>query len=207
MQTSFFQDCEQPEQFQDHDLGNASIREYPQAFSYGQANTLLSALQTTIPWQQRAIRIAGKLINTPRLQCWMGDKDSRYGYSGIRLQPVPWQPDVLAIRHRVQQLAGTEFNSVLLNYYRNGQDSVAWHADNEAELGADPVIASVSFGAERLFQLKARRKSDDRNYRILLRHGSVLVMGKGLQINWLHQLPKVQGLEIPRINLTFRQIL
>lgn len=207
MQTSFFQDNEDLDQFQDHNLGNASFREYPQAMGHEQASALLCTLQATIPWQQTTIRMAGKMIEVPRLQCWMGDRQSRYGYSGMRLLPVAWQADVLTIRHRVQELAGTDFNSVLLNYYRNGQDSVAWHADDEPELGPDPVIASLSLGAERFFQLKSKYKGASEKYRILLRHGSVLVMGKGMQINWLHQLPKVQGLDLPRINLTFRQIL
>lgn len=207
MQTSLFHDSEDSAHCLDHDLGNASIREYPRAFSDNEANALLCTLQSTIPWQQAAIRIAGKMVEVPRLQCWMGDRQSRYGYSGMRLVPVEWQADVLGIRQRVQELAGTEFNSVLLNYYRSGKDSVSWHADNEPELGPDPMIASVSLGAERYFQLKSRHQCGRDRYQILLRHGSVLLLGKGLQINWLHQLPKVQGLDLPRINLTFRQIL
>lgn len=207
MQTSLFEaSCDQ-EQFQVHDLQGAIIREFPQAFACADADALLAGLMLDIPWQQGALRIAGRLIDVPRLQCWMGDKDSHYGYSGMRLRPAPWHPAVLNIRHRVQTLSGLEFNSVLLNYYRNGRDSVAWHADNEIELGHDPVIASVSFGAERYFQLKPRHRGAGGNYRLLLRHGSLLVMGKGLQNNWLHQLPKVPGLELPRINLTFRQII
>lgn len=207
MQTSFFQDSTTLNHRQDHDLGNTTIHEYPAAFSDAEASALLSSLLDTIPWQQSALRIAGKLINVPRLQCWMGDEESHYGYSGMRLQLVAWQADVLVIRERVQALTGFEFNSVLLNYYRNGQDSVAWHADSEPELGADPVIASVSLGAERQFQLKSKCAGKATNYRMLLRHGSLIVLGKGLQANWLHQLPKTKGLNLPRINLTFRQIL
>lgn len=207
MQTTFFQDPANPDHRQDHDLGNAVIHEYPQAFSGAEANTLLSGLIHAIPWQQSALRIAGKLRNVPRLQCWMGDEESHYGYSGMRLQLVAWQADVLDIRQRVQALTGFEFNSVLLNYYRTGQDSVAWHADSEPELGADPVIASVSLGAERQFQLKSKGTDKATNYRMLLRNGSLIVLGKGLQTNWLHQLPKTKGLTLPRINLTFRQII
>lgn len=206
MQTTFFQDLANPEHRQDHDLGNTVIHEYPAAFNGAEANALLSSLLETIPWQQSALRIAGKLINVPRLQCWMGDAESNYGYSGMRLQLVPWQAEVLAIRQRVEALTELEFNSVLLNYYRTGQDSVAWHADSEPELGADPVIASVSLGAERQFQLKSKSSGKATNYRMLLRHGSLIVLGKGLQANWLHQLPKTKGLDHPRINLTFRQI-
>ena len=168
---------------------------------------MLGRLLAEIPWQQDSIRIAGRLIAVPRLQCWMGDASSRYGYSGIRLQPVGWQETVLFIRHRVQDLVAMEFNSVLLNYYRNGQDSVAWHADDEKELGPDPLIASVSLGAERPFQLKSKMPGSYSNYRLLLQSGSILLMGKGMQINWLHQLPKVKNMSQPRINLTFRNIM
>ncbi len=207
MQTSLFLQPGNIDQCQLHVLGDAEIHEFPQAFPESEASTLLTGLLRDIPWRQEALRIAGKRINVPRLQCWMGDRSSLYGYSGMHLLPIPWHTIVLTIRQRVQALAGIEFNSVLLNYYRGGKDSVAWHADNEPELGTDPIIASVSFGAERYFQLKPKQRGTANNYRLLLRHGSVLVMGKGLQSKWLHQLPKVEGLDQPRINLTFRQIL
>ena len=137
----------------------------------------------------------------------MGDHGSRYGYSGMRLQPAPWDSLVLAIRERVESLASITFNSVLLNFYRNGRDSVAWHADDEPELGPNPVIASVSFGAERRFQLKHKDSERPTKFQFMLRNGSVLVMGNTLQNNWMHQLPKIKGLKTPRINLTFRTII
>lgn len=192
--------------FIDHDLGDARIREYPQLFSPEHADELLKALLAQIPWRQDSIRIAGKWIPVPRLQCWMGDGGSRYAYSGIQLEPVPWQPPITAIREKIQALGDADFNSVLLNYYRNGQDSVAWHADDEPELGANPVIASLSLGAERKFQLRHKRDKSRDRYHMLLRSGSVLIMGKTLQNNWLHQLPKETTLQSPRINLTFRQV-
>ena len=195
-----------PLQFIDHDLGDACIREYPQLFSPSRCAQLLSQLLEQIPWQQDHIRIAGKLIRVPRLQCWMGDRNSNYGYSGIRLEPLPWQGVIIEIRDQMQALSHTDFNSVLLNYYRNGQDSVAWHADDEPELGANPIIASISLGAERTFQLRHKRDKSRGRYRMLLRNGSVLIMGKTLQNNWLHQLPKEKDLQSPRINLTFRKI-
>ena len=207
MQTSLFHETDDANLLQVHALGDAKIHEFPQAFPETDASSLLARLLNDIPWQQEALRIAGKRINVPRLQCWMGDRSSLYGYSGMRLQPEPWQASVLTIRQRAEDLAGVKFNSVLLNYYRDGQDSVAWHADDERELGIDPIIASVSLGAERYFQLKPKEKGTGVNYRLLLRHGSILVMGKGLQSKWLHQLPKVTGLHLPRVNLTFRQIL
>ena len=125
----------------------------------------------------------------------------------MRLRPEPWHPAVLGVKDRVERLSGQHFNSVLLNLYRDGMDSVAWHADDEPELGADPVIASVSFGAERPFLIKPKQPtSGAQKHRLVLRDGSLLVMGKGMQNNWIHQLPKVKSLKEPRINLTFRAI-
>jgi alkylated DNA repair dioxygenase AlkB len=210
MQSSLFQAIPTTESCQIHDLGNASLREYVHAFTPAQADDLLQNLLSAIPWHQAQLKIAGRTIPVPRLQCWMGDKQSLYGYSGMRLTPEPWNAVVQTIRTRVQDLAGVEFNSVLLNYYRDGQDSVSWHADDEPELGTDPVIGSVSFGAERPFQLKPKfnRPNSPRSesLRMMLHHGSLLVMDKGTQRYWQHQLPKLPGLKLPRVNLTFRQI-
>ena len=192
--------------FIDHDLGDAWIREYPKLFSPGHADELLKALLAQIPWRQDSIRIAGKRIPVPRLQCWMGDRNCRYAYSGIQLEPVPWQGPITEIRDKIQALGDADFNSVLLNYYRNGQDSVAWHADDEPELGANPVIASLSLGAERKFQLRHKRDKSRDRYHMLLRNGSVLIMGKTLENNRLHQLHKETTLQSPRITLTFRML-
>ena len=225
MQTTLFDDLLTLNAPLQHNLDGALICEFGQIFEPEEASALLHQLISSINWQQDTLRIAGKVIKVPRLQCWMGDKESRYGYSGMRLEPEPWQAPVLRIRHRVQELAGQKFNSVLLNYYRNGQDSVAWHADDESELGPDPIIASVSLGAERPFDLKTKPGRHQSNahsgrltgntnatsgrsrYRLNLRHGSLLIMGRGLQNNWVHQLPKVKDLERPRVNLTFRNIV
>ena len=182
-----------------------SLVEYPAALA-GTADQLFATLQQSIPWRQETLRIAGRTLPVPRLQCWMGDASSLYGYSGMRLEPEPWQDDVQRIRALVEQLAGHPFNSVLLNLYRNGQDSVAWHADDEPELGPAPVIASVSLGAERRFQLKPKVSTPRSQCQILLRHGSVLVMDEHVQQHWLHQIPKDKTLASARINLTFRQI-
>lgn len=189
-----------------HDLGDASIQEFPCAFSARESDQYLCELIATIPWQQDTLWIAGKEIQVPRLQCWMGDRGSNYSYSGIRLEPKSWSRPVLQIKKRVEQLCQRQFNSVLLNYYRNGLDSVSWHADDEKELGKHPVIASVSFGANRKFQFRPKLKTDKRRFQMDLRHGSLLLMSDTLQNNWLHQLPKLDGLIEPRINLTFRII-
>lgn len=190
-----------------HLLGESELLEYQRVFSPNQADGLMHRLMTEIPWQQEHLRIAGKLRAVPRLQCWMGDRSSHYGYSGVRLTPCPWNETVSCIHERVSELSGFGFNSVLINYYRDGRDSVAWHADDEAELGERPIIASVSLGAERQFQLKQKNHSPAKKFQLILRHGSLLIMGESMQQHWLHQLPKVKGLAEPRINLTFRNII
>jgi len=210
VQTSLFDEAIPPDQAVTHDLGDALIQEYPHAFPSTVTNSLLRQLLESIPWQQETIRIAGRMIDVPRLQCWMGDRASCYGYSGIRLQPISWTPLVQSIRERVESLTSERFNSVLLNYYRNGQDSVAWHADDEPELGPAPLIASVSFGAQRQFQFRPKQRESAKTpqkFQMLLRDGSIIVMGNTVQNKWMHQLPKEKNLDLPRVNLTFRNII
>ncbi len=201
----FYQDAD-PGRYEDIALEGALLRLWPKAFSPAESTELLKGLLKLIPWRQETLWIAGQERLVPRLQCWMGDHGSLYGYSGMRLEPEPWSDSVLSIRNRVESLISQRFNSVLLNLYRSGQDSVSWHADDEAELGSDPLIASVSFGVERTFELKPKRDKSLSKRKIVLPNGSVLLMGKGCQDKWLHQLPKVQDLNEPRINLTFRNI-
>ncbi|HAG71482.1 MAG TPA: alpha-ketoglutarate-dependent dioxygenase AlkB [Gammaproteobacteria bacterium] len=207
MQSSLFDNLVPNNDFESHDLGNARIDEYPTAFEARQALKLAGTLINEIPWHQASIIIAGVPRQVPRLQCWMGDAESIYGYSGMRLSPEPWSEAVISIKQRLCDLTCLNFNSVLLNYYRDGKDSVAWHADDEPELGVDPIIASVSLGAERDFQLCPKNSSSRAvKARLKLRNGSLLVMGKGMQNNWLHQVPKANNIFDPRINLTFRNI-
>lgn len=177
------------------------------AFEPAEASELLQTLLAEIRWRQDSLWIAGREIPVPRLQCWMGDAGSLYGYSGMRLKPEPWTDPVRRIRDRVQALSGLQFNSVLLNLYRDGQDSVSWHADDETELGRDPVIASVSLGAVRRFEMKHKHDKSMEKRRIELPHGSLLIMGKGIQNKWMHQIPKQNSITEPRINLTFRTIV
>ena len=205
MQAPLFQD--NPDSFESIDLGDVQVHLHTSAFEPSDASAMLHNLAEDIPWRQDSLWIAGREIPVPRLQCWMGDVGSLYGYSGMRLEPEPWHPQVQAIRSRVQELSGIQFNSVLLNLYRNGEDSVSWHADDEPELGRDPVIASVSLGAVRRFQLKHRHDRSREKLQIDLPHGSILIMGKGMQNKWLHQVPKQKTINEPRINLTFRQII
>jgi alkylated DNA repair dioxygenase AlkB len=147
----------------------------------------------------------GKLLNTPRLTAWYGDNSKTYAFSGKKYEPYAWTKELLSIKARVDAACGIKFNSVLLNLYRNGNDSVAWHADDEPELGINPLIASVSFGQLRRFDV--RHKQDHKlKYSIELENGSMLIMKGDLQHNWEHQIPKSTKAIKERINLTFRVI-
>ena len=146
----------------------------------------------------------GKKINFPRLTAWYGDNDKPYSFSGITLQPIPWNTEILEIKRKIEPEAKVTFNSVLLNLYRNGNDSISWHTDAEPELGKNPVIASVNFGATRKFQLKHIKTGERRE--IELEHGSLLIMQGELQHYWQHQVPKTNKIIGERINLTFRVI-
>jgi alkylated DNA repair dioxygenase AlkB len=187
-------------------MPDADVTFYPQCFSPDEADALLQALTARISWKQEQIQLFGSSVMIPRLTAWYGDPGRVYSYSGITQQPLPWTDDLLLIKARVEQFAGAGFNSVLLNYYRDGQDSVSWHSDDEPELGTNPLIASVSFGAARQFQFKHK---DDPQQRasIELTHGSLLLMGGATQHCWKHQIPKSKRVTAARINLTFRTII
>jgi alkylated DNA repair dioxygenase AlkB len=169
-----------------------------------EADAHLTTLLATIPWEQTRITLFGKSVPVPRLTAWHGDPGASYRYSGVTVEPRPWTPELLALRQSVAAAAGVAFNSVLLNLYRDERDSVAWHADDEPELGVNPVIASVSLGAARRFQL---RHNDTKEVRTLeLPHGSLLVMAGPTQHRWKHRVPKETSPRGPRVNLTFRVI-
>jgi len=169
-----------------------------------EAFSIFSILQSELAWREEYLVIAGRKIKAPRLVCWYGDADAVYRYSGIDHHPLNWTPTLLSLRDRISRFGGWQFNSVLGNYYRNGQDSMGWHADKERELGPTPLIASLSFGAERLFKL--RHNKSRLTVDMMLGNGSLLVMSGELQRNWRHCLPKIPELAMPRINLTFRYI-
>ena len=174
------------------------------------ADRLFQHLQASLQWQQARIRMHGKEIPIPRLQAWYGDRDTAYGYSGIALDPLPWVSELQWLREQLNERFAeafhTHFNSALCNLYRHGQDSVSWHADSESALGTNPVIASVSLGAVRRFQLKPRRGRREA-LSLDLPHNSVLIMSGALQHHWIHQVPKTRQTVGPRINLTFRRIV
>jgi alkylated DNA repair dioxygenase AlkB len=163
-------------------------------------------LRDTTVWRQESFTLYGKTINFPRLTAWFGDEGTSYVYSGIRNIPLPWTPAILEVKAAIEPPSGVVFNSVLLNRYRTGRDSVSWHADDEPEFGENPVIASVSFGGTRTFQLK-HKKRKDLKASVELTHGSLLIMRGGTQANWLHQVPKTGKHVEERLNLTFRMVV
>ena len=171
------------------------------------AANLLKDLTEEIPWVQNKIRFYGKESLVPRLESWHGDKDMSYTYSGIKMDAKPWTKNLLMIKESIETIAKTTFNSVLINYYRDGKDRVAWHSDDEKELGKNPVIASVSLGAERKFKLRHKKyKENQLQHEVFLQSGSLLLMSGSTQHHWLHEIPRTAKPIGPRINLTFRVI-
>lgn len=188
------------------EMPDAEVILYPGFFAASEADALFQALSTNIAWKQETIKLYGKAIDIPRLTAWYGDAGKTYTYSGLTVSPEPWTADLVQIRQRVEAPAEVAFNSVLLNYYRTERDSVSWHSDDEPELGSNPVIASVSFGAARPFQFKHKTDPELRAS-VELTHGSLLLMRGSTQHCWKHQIPKSSRSHGPRINLTFRVIV
>lgn len=186
-------------------LLDAEIIYFPNFFDKKEADILFDQLTSDIPWQQDDIRVFGKTHPQPRLTALYGNEGKSYSYSNIKMQPHPWNPLLQKIKSRVESVSGANFTTVLLNLYRDGKDSNGWHADNEKELGTNPIIVSVSFGTERIFQLKHNTISNLKQ-NILLEHGSLLLMKGTTQHLWKHQIPKTSKKIGSRINLTFRVI-
>ncbi len=170
-----------------------------------EAAALFAQLHEVVPWRHDTIRVYGREHPLPRLQQWFGDPERSYTWSGIEMQPLPWTPVLRVLRDRVADAVGAAFNSVLLNLYRNGHDTVGWHADDEPELGSTPTIASVSLGAERDFALRRKDRAGD-SVVVPLPPGSLLVMSGATQANWQHALPRRKRVQRARINLTFRHV-
>ncbi len=175
-------------------------------FTEDTAEQLLHAIHAEAPWEQHYVKLFGRTIPSPRRTVWMGEPGATYRYSGQIHTPHPWTPTVLRVRDAVQQATGQSFNSALANLYRDGQDSMGWHSDDERDLGANPIIASVSLGATRRFLL-AHRTDTNARLRLDLHSGSLLVMGGPMQRYWKHAIPKTKRAVGPRVNLTFRQVL
>lgn len=173
-------------------------------FKKSESDILFKNLREKVIWKQESMNMYGRQINFPRLTAWYGESDKPYSFSGITLTPNPWSTEILEIKNKIEPFCRVIFNSVLLNLYRNGNDSISWHTDAEKELGKNPVIASVNFGASRKFQL--RHKTTKEKIEIDLEHGSLLIMKGELQHFWKHQVPKTKKKVGERINLTFRVI-
>ena len=185
-------------------LENDSLDVHHTAWDQLDAAALAAVRFANIHWRQEHISLFGKTHPLPCLTSWYGDAGKDYTYSGIHTHPHPWNEGLAYFKQRIEALTGVHFNSVLLNWYRNGEDHLHWHADDEPELGHNPIIASLNFGAERDFLLK--RCQDGSKLCIPLRHGSLLVMQGSLQHHWLHAVPKRKRVEGSRFNLTFRVI-
>jgi alkylated DNA repair dioxygenase AlkB len=180
--------------------GQATI--FAEALPVHLADRSFADLHAATAWRQEIARVMGRAVPLPRLTAWYGE--AGYIYSGIRHEPRPWTPILLDLKAIAEALAGQPFNSVLLNLYRDGRDSVSWHADDEPGLGPEPMIASLSLGAARRFLLRHRRTRE--RVEVVLGHGSCLVMSGAVQHHWQHQVPKTARPVGPRINLTFRRM-
>jgi alkylated DNA repair dioxygenase AlkB len=167
-----------------------------------EADLLFETLFSTLQWRQESVRLFGKLVPQPRLVAWYGD--ASYTYSGLTLNPLPWTEELRALKERLEETTGALFNSMLANLYRTGRDSVGMHADNEPELGPEPVIASVSLGATRRFLIEDAVTRERQE--VHLTNGSLLVMAGTMQTHYRHGVPKTKAVCGPRINLTFRKI-
>lgn len=164
---------------------------------------LYETMLDKVPWTQDKLTLYGKTHLAPRMSCWMADANLSYRYSNMTMQPTPWLAELKELTHAVGTQTGVDFNSVLVNHYRNGQDSNGWHADNEPELGPDPIVASLSLGGTRDFRL--RHNASKKTHTLALTSGSLLIMYSGMQTHWQHTIPKRAHAE-SRINLTFRYI-
>ncbi len=185
------------------DLPNSHITYYPNFMSSEIATQYFKIFKETISWQQDDIKVFGKVYAQPRLTAFYGNGPISYSYSNITMQPRPFTKALLEIKQKIEFAIEVEFNSCLLNLYRNGRDSNGWHADDEKELGQDPIIASISLGEERPFHLRYKRNTKVK-HKIVLGHGSLLLMKGSTQHHWQHQIPKTTKPIKERINLTFR---
>ena len=178
---------------------------FPDFLSEEEATLLYHQFEKEIPWEIMPITIFGKTVSTPRKEAFFSENNLNYSYSGKKLTQNAFTPEITALKTKIEQLTGEQFNAVLINFYRDGNDSNGWHADNEKELGKEPIIASLSLGTTRRFDLK--QISSGEKISIDLIHGSLLLMGKSIQPNWKHCIAKSKRVITGRINLTFRKII
>lgn len=186
-------------------MQDADVSFYPHFLAAQQADLYFAALMDSLAWQQDEITLFGNTMSLPRLQAWYGDPEAVYQYSGLSLSPKVWTPQLKELKALCETACGQGFNSVLANLYRNGQDSMGSHADNERELGEEPCIASLSLGQSRTFDFRHNRSGE--RLRLPLDHGSLLVMQGSTQDHWQHAIAKSRKPMDKRINLTFRKIM
>ncbi len=170
------------------------------------AQRYFGALLSDVPWKNDEAILFGRHIVTARKVAWYGDAHYAYTYSGTTKQALPWNAALLDLKALVESITASAFNSCLLNLYHHGDEGMAWHSDDEKALGKNAFIASLSFGAERKFAFKHKRRPE-LTTSVVLEHGSLLVMKDCTQTHWLHSLPKSKRVTAPRINLTFRTIV
>lgn len=168
----------------------------------GGAQRYYAALLRGVPWKSDEVIVFGKRHITARQTAWYGDPGLAYTYSGTTRQPLPWMDELLELKILAECLAAARFNSCLLNLYHHGDEGMGWHSDDEKSMVPHSPIASLSFGAEREFRFK--HKHLPATAKVLLEHGSLLVMKDATQTHWLHSIPKSKKILTPRINLTFR---
>lgn len=178
-----------PSEYMDLNLQDATFRYFPNFFSAEEADNYFKTILLHTQWQQDVITVYGKTHKQPRLTAFYANNDRTLNYANITMYPHKFTKELLVIKHKVEDAIKASFTSCLLNLYRDGQDSNGWHSDDEKELGMNPVIASVSFGAERQFQLK-HKTDKELKHKLLLRHGSLLLMKDETQHYWKHQIPK-----------------
>ena len=186
-------------------LSDGQLVYWPSFYASATAAAYFTQLAALLDWQSSQVRLFGRTIQEPRLTCWHSDAQVHYRYSGRQLKPKAWLPLLADIRSALAQVTQAPFNSMLGNYYRNGNDYMGWHSDDESSLGDQPVVASFSFGVERPFVLR-RRDNHQHKHQIILNSGSLLLMRGQLQHYWQHALPKRRRITEPRINLTFRYV-
>ena len=184
--------------------GDGSAILFPDFLSADEADETFGQLLATVPWETQELAMFGNIVPEPRMSAWISDGIT-YAYSGSTRVAHPWSPVLAHIRDLCSQQAHTSFNGVLANYYRDGNDHLGWHADDEMVNGPEPTIASISLGAERRFDFRHNETHEVVN--VLLPHGSLLIMSGLSQTCWQHRIPKETKLTQPRINLTFRKVL
>lgn len=187
------------------EMDDADVMHYPDFFNKNQSDLYFNTLLKNLNWQEDTIKIFGKIYLQPRLTAFYADNSKTYKYSNISMKPNVFDNELLIIKNIVEKKLKIKFTSCLANLYRDGKDSNGWHSDNEKELGENPIIASLSFGAERVFHFKHKHNKELKK-KLILKHGSLLLMKGKTQHNWLHQIPKTKKTIGKRINLTFRII-